>query len=215
MLRSKVKEIRMTDQNPTPLSFPSDRPLDLFSEWLKEAQLSEPNDPNAMALASIDPDGRPGVRIVLMRGHDERGFQFYTNYTSRKGVSLISNPFAEANFYWKTLHKQIRISGAVEKTTAQESDDYYNSRYRGSRIGAWASKQSSVLPHYEHLQKEVEAFEKKFEGREDIPRPEHWGGFRLIPSRMEFWHEQPFRLHKRFVYTKDESGSWQINWLYP
>lgn len=190
-------------------------PYDLFSQWFEEAKNSEPNDPNAMAIASIDTDGKPSVRIVLMRGYNEGGFRFFTNYESRKGMGLTETPVTEANFYWKSLHKQIRISGDVEKLPAKISDEYYNSRHRSSRIGAWASQQSSTMQNYKELQKRIEHYENKFEGQEHIPRPAHWGGFLIKPDRIEFWQNQEYRLHKRFVYTKINDHNWDIQWLYP
>lgn len=189
-------------------------PLALFDEWFKEAESSEPNDPNAMALAVIDAEGRPSVRMVLLKGHDARGFEFFTNYESRKGQGLAAHPDAELCFYWKTTRKQIRITGKVERVSAAESDIYYASRLRLSRIGAWASTQTRPMPDYETLQAAQAEAEKRFEGVEDIPRPSHWGGFRLTPDRIEFWQDQPFRLHKRFVYVKDGNG-WKKEWLYP
>ncbi|MCD8497994.1 MAG: pyridoxamine 5'-phosphate oxidase [Alphaproteobacteria bacterium] len=189
-------------------------PNALFEEWFREAQKSEPNDPSAMAVSLIDAEGKPSVRIVLMRKYGEKGFEFFTNYESRKGKGLEKNPYAELCFYWKSLHKQIRITGRVEKTSAAESDDYFNNRPRGSRVGAWASQQSRPMEGYEELQGRMDEFEAKFEGMEAIPRPPHWGGFRVIPERIEFWEEQPFRLHKRFVYIK-QGNTWKTEWLYP
>lgn len=193
-----------------------DTPITLFKQWIGEAEKSEPNDPTAMALATIGEDGRPAVRMVLMREYDDRGIMFFTNYGSKKGKALEANPVAEANFYWKSLKKQIRISGRVEKASAQKSDEYYNSRYRESRIGAWASKQSQIMENgYQDLKDLVEHYDQKFEGLENPPRPDYWGGFLIKWDRVEFWQEQPYRLHKRFVYTKNENGTWDKDWLYP
>lgn len=191
-----------------------DNPITLFNEWFAEAQKTEINDPNAMALAVIDKQGRPSVRIVLLKDHGPQGFSFFTNYESRKGEGIVTHPDAELCFYWKSLRKQVRILGRVEKVSKAESDEYYNSRQRGSRIGAWASQQTKPLSDYDDLQKSVADIEKKFEGQETFPRPPHWGGFRVIPDRIEFWEEQPFRLHKRFVYGKD-GNTWKAQWLYP
>lgn len=195
------------------ITIPPD-PNALFDQWFQEAQKTEINDPGAMAVSVIDKNGRPSVRIVLMRNHTPEGFEFFTNYESRKGEGLETNPDAELCFYWKSLRKQIRITGRVEKTSEAVSDAYFNGRPRGSRIGAWASQQTRPLDHYDDLQKSVDEVEKRFEGQETIPRPPHWGGFRVVPDRMEFWEEQPFRLHKRFVYVKD-GNDWQAGWLYP
>jgi len=190
-------------------------PITLFEQWLKEAEKTEINDPNAMFLSSVDPDGHPSVRTVLLKAHDERGFVFYTNYESRKGKALLANPYAETLFYWKSLEKQIRISGPVEQVSDDEADEYYNSRHRASRIGAWASKQSREMEHKDALKEREEEFTEKFDGTQNPPRPEHWSGFRIIPKRIEFWIAGEFRLHTRFVYTKTEGGDWDTNWLYP
>ncbi|MFK7838781.1 MAG: pyridoxamine 5'-phosphate oxidase [Bdellovibrionales bacterium] len=191
------------------------QPIPLFEAWLKEAEKSEINDPNAMFLSSVDQNGHPSVRTVLLKQHDENGFVFYTNYESRKGQALQTNPYAETLFYWKSLEKQIRISGPVEKVSEEEADAYYNSRHRASRIGAWASKQSQEMEHKNALKEREEEFTKKFEGTENPPRPENWSGFRIIPERIEFWIAGEYRLHTRFVYTKTKDGQWNVNWLYP
>jgi pyridoxamine 5'-phosphate oxidase len=194
--------------------FPSD-PTDLFHEWFQLAEEKEPSYPGAMALATVSEEGRPAVRVVLMRGFNEKGLHFYTNYESAKGRALIANPYAEANFYWKSIERQIRVSGKVEKTSEDESDLYYNNRPRASRVGAWASRQSRPMQAYSDLEKAVEEFDQKFDAMDNPPRPPHWGGFRIIPERLEFWAEQPYRLHKRFVYSRNADGSWSIGWLYP
>lgn len=190
-------------------------PTELFHEWFHEAQKKEHSYPDAMTLATISAEGRPMARVVLMRGFDERGLHFYTNYESDKGRGLIANPYAEANFYWKTLERQIRVSGAVEKTSPAESDAYFQSRPRDSRIGAWASQQSRRMGGYEDLEAALRAYDEKFEGIENPPRPDYWGGFRIVPQRVEFWQEQPYRLHKRFIYEKNADGQWSVSWLYP
>ena len=190
-------------------------PITLFEQWFSEAEKSEINDPNAMFLSSVDPDGKPSVRTVLLKAHDERGFVFYTNYESRKGQALLANPHAETLFYWKSLEKQIRISGPVEQVNDEEADAYYNSRHRESRIGAWASKQSRAMEHADALKDREDEFREKFDGVENPPRPEHWSGFRIIPERIEFWIAGEFRLHTRFVYTKTIDGDWDTSWLYP
>lgn len=191
-----------------------DNPFILFDQWLKQAEQSEINDPNAMALASIDADGTPGVRMVLCKHYDETGFVFYTNFNSRKGQALQANPKAEVCFHWKSLEKQIRITGNIEKVTSLEADEYYNSRHRGSRIGAWASKQSQPMEQFADLEALVDEYDKKMD-QDNPPRPEHWGGFRIIPTRIEFWLNGDYRLHKRFAFTKNNDGIWQAGWVYP
>lgn len=190
-------------------------PILLFDQWLKEATKTEINDPNAMFLSTADKDGRPSVRTVLLKAHDEHGFVFYTNYESNKGKAIIENPYAETLFYWKSQEKQIRISGPVETVSNDEADAYYNSRHRASRIGAWASQQSREMEHEHALKEREEEFTRQFDGTENPPRPEHWSGFRIIPERIEFWIAGEFRLHTRFVYTKTEDNQWNVNWLYP
>ncbi|MFP4314160.1 MAG: pyridoxamine 5'-phosphate oxidase, partial [Alphaproteobacteria bacterium] len=192
-----------------------DNPTHLFYDWFQKAEQSEPSYANAMALSTVNEDGRPQVRIVLMRDLNESGVYFYTNYESNKGRALEANPFAEVNFYWKSLEKQIRIAGAVEKLSAEASDRYFNNRPRQSRIGAWASEQSRAMESPEDFEKRLHKFEKKFEGQDNPPRPSHWGGFRIIPDRYEFWEERPFRLHKRFIFTRKDGGDWDKTWLYP
>ncbi|MCD8563123.1 MAG: pyridoxamine 5'-phosphate oxidase [Alphaproteobacteria bacterium] len=189
-------------------------PYALFEEWFREAEEKEPDYPSAMALGVIDAEGRPSVRIVLMRKYSPAGFEFFTNYESRKGAGLTAHPEAELCFYWKATQKQVRILGRVEKTSPAESDDYFNNRPRGSRIGAWASQQTRPLESFEDLATRVNEAEQRFSGEDHIPRPPYWGGYRVVPDRIEFWEEQPFRLHKRFHYVKD-GESWKKEWLYP
>lgn len=188
-------------------------PLDLFQLWFAEAQKSEINDPNAMALATLSPGGRPEVRMVLLKDADERGFTFFTNRESNKGRALSLHPYAELNFYWKSLERQIRITGPAVKTSDEEADAYFATRRRENRLGAWASSQSRTLDSYEDFEKLVSGMEQKFAGR-DVPRPPHWGGYRVVPERMEFWIGHPDRLHKRFVYIK-KGKEWTANWLFP
>ncbi len=190
-----------------------DNPLTIFQNWLQEAEKNEINDPEAMALATADKNGQPSVRIVLLKGFDDRGFCFHTNFESCKGQDLLENPSAELNFYWKSLRRQIRISGTIEKTADKDADAYFATRSRESRIGAWASSQSQPLAHYEDLEKRAAELEKKFEGK-DVPRPPYWGGFRLKPTRIEFWLAHPHRLHKRFVFEK-KGNIWKATWLFP
>jgi pyridoxamine 5'-phosphate oxidase len=190
-------------------------PTDLFHEWFQLAEEKEFSYPGAMTLATVSPEGKPAARVVLMRGFNDKGLHFFTNYESDKGRALGANPYAEANFYWKSIERQIRVAGKVEKTSAEESDVYYNNRPRASRIGAWASRQSRPMEAYSELEKSFEEFDQKYDGVDNPPRPDHWGGFRIIPQRVEFWNEQPYRLHKRYVYSRDENGKWSIQWLYP
>ena len=187
-------------------------PIDLFASWLDEAKITEPNDPDAMSFATVSSDGYPSVRMVLLRKFDKKGFIFFTNYNSRKSNEINANSKGALCFHWKSLRRQVRAVGNVEKATDQESDDYYFSRPLGSRIGAWASKQSKLLDSRETLLKRVEEYENQFGDKP--PRPEFWGGFRLIPKEIEFWSDGKFRLHDRFrfVQVKNECKS---NRLYP
>lgn len=184
----------------------TENPYDLFKEWLEIAKSSEPNDPNAMNLATADKMGRPSNRMVLLNGLDARGFVFYTNVQSRKGEQLLENPFAALCFHWKSMRKQVRVEGTVEVVSDAESDAYYNSRPRQSRIGAWASQQSRVLAKFSDLQDAVKKYETEFDGMDVIPRPDYWRGFRVIPSRIEFWIDGEFRLHRRYVFEKTING---------
>ncbi len=194
---------------------PPENPYDLFIDWSAQAEETEISDPNAMCLATVTANGRPSTRIMLLKGLDENGFIFYTNANSRKGQEIKENPYASLNFHWKTLTKQIRIEGKLEEISAQESDDYFNTRPRGSRIGAWASKQSEEIRNENDFQEALEKYKKQFEGKEIIPRPPHWKGFRLKPDYFEFWQAGEFRLHQRFLYTPDGNGNWEIKALYP
>lgn len=191
-----------------------DDPFDLFDAWFDLAKNKEVNDPNAMCLATSTPDGAPSARIVLLKEHDKRGFVFYTNTQSRKGQELTKNKHAALCFHWKSLQRQIRIEGRVEKVSDAQADAYYQSRHRGSRIGAWASQQSAELDTRETLKQRVEEFEEKFKDLEDIPRPDHWSGFRVVPHRIEFWDDGEYRLHDRFVFDKHGSD-WNLKRLYP
>jgi pyridoxamine 5'-phosphate oxidase len=188
-------------------------PYALFTEWFTDAKASEINDPNAMALATIDKDDTPSVRMVLLKDYDQKGFVFYTNKESRKGLALQANPRAALLFHWKSLGRQIRIEGPVSYVSDAESDEYYASRPRGSRIGAWASQQSQPIASRAELEARVEVIEKQYEGQ-DIPRPAHWGGYLVAPKRIEFWHEGPYRLHSRIVFTATANG-WEKSMICP
>ena len=188
-------------------------PFRLFAAWLAEAEGREVNDPNAMALATVDSDGLPDVRMVLLKGADERGFVFYTNVESAKGQELAANPKAALVFHWKSLRRQIRVRGPVSRVSDEEADAYYGSRPRDSRIGAWASQQSRPLESRFALEKAVARFAAKHAVGE-IPRPPYWTGFRIAPVAMEFWQDKPFRLHDRVRFTR-EGESWTSTRLYP
>ena len=189
-------------------------PLKLFGEWLDDATKAEINDPNAMALATVDEDGLPDVRMVLLKGFDEKGFVFYTNFESAKGREILATRKAALCFHWKSLRRQVRVRGAVDVVTDAEADEYYASRPRGSRIGAWASKQSRPLESRFALEKAVAEYTARH-AVGDIPRPPHWSGFRIRPQQIEFWHDRPFRLHDRVVFTPDGGGGWDKARLYP
>lgn len=188
-------------------------PIEKFQEWFKAAQESEINDPNAMNLATVDAAGRPSSRMVLLKDVDERGFVFYTNLESRKGRELAGNPHVALNFHWKSLRKQVRVEGAAEPVTGDEADAYFQSRARGSRIGAWASQQSRPMEGMFILERRVAEFTAKF-GIGEVPRPPHWSGFRVLPDAVEFWSDGKFRLHERIHYTRTADG-WTTERLFP
>ncbi|RXF74414.1 pyridoxamine 5'-phosphate oxidase [Hansschlegelia zhihuaiae] len=193
----------------------ADDPFPAFEAWLDEARASEPNDPTAMALSTVDGDGLPDVRTVLMNGYDRRGPVFFTNLGSAKGRQLASAPKAAALFHWKSLRRQVKFRGPVERVAAEEADAYYASRPRLSRIGAWASVQSAPLASRAELEQAVRDREAEFEGREP-PRPAWWTGFRIVPTSIEFWLDMPYRLHDRAVFTRTGPGdAWTRTRLYP
>ncbi|MHA3840856.1 pyridoxamine 5'-phosphate oxidase [Sphingomonas aestuarii] len=187
--------------------------LPLFDDWYAQAQAGEPNDPNAVALATVDADGQPAVRMVLLKGHDERGFVFYTNRESRKADALAANPVAALLFHWKSIRRQIRIEGAVEPVSDAESDAYFASRSRDSQLGAWASDQSRPLDRRETFEARFEAMKARFDGG-DVPRPPHWGGYRVIPTKIEFWQDRAHRLHERRLFVRN-GDDWRETLLYP
>ena len=191
----------------------ADEPLRLFAAWFEDAKQAEPADPDAMALSTVDGDGVPNVRMVLLKGFDERGFVFYTNQASQKGQELAARAAAGAVFHWKSLKRQIRLRGPVVEVAAAEADAYFATRARLSQIGAWASKQSAPLESRFALEKAVAEYTMKF-GIGHIPRPEHWSGFRLKPVSIEFWHDRPFRLHDRVEFTLSGAG-WEKVRMYP
>lgn len=180
---------------------------------MKEAEASEPNDPNAMAIATATPGGVPSVRMILLKGADETGFVFYTNLESRKGGELQANPHAALLFHWKSLRRQIRIEGQVEPVSAEEADRYFASRSRNSRIGAIASDQSRPLPDRATFEERINQVTRQFEGKEP-ERPENWSGFRLVPRQIEFWQDRPYRMHDRATWTRQEND-WAVTRLYP
>lgn len=188
-------------------------PLAQFQRWFDQAAESQLPEPNAMHLATVGPDGRPSGRIVLLKGLDD-GFLFFTNYQSRKGHELAHNDHAALTFFWVELERQVRVQGCVERVSEAESDAYFASRPRGSQIGAWVSAQSEVVPDRAFLEKRAEELEAQFAGKQ-VPRPPHWGGYRLRPEYLEFWQGRPSRLHDRIAYTKQQNGIWKIERLSP
>lgn len=191
-----------------------DNPIDQFSMWFENAVSCGIRDPFALTLATANKNGIPSARVVYMRDVTERGLVFFTNYLSQKGHDLFENPYACANFYWEDLSRQVRFTGRVEKVDISESDSYFDSRPRESQIGAWASNQSSKLNGREELISKLDALKIEFEGR-DVPRPEHWGGYVIIPSTVEFWQGRESRLHDRILYERDENGNWAMSRLSP
>jgi pyridoxamine 5'-phosphate oxidase len=191
-----------------------DDPLILFKQWFDRAVSEDILEPNAMTLATVTPDGKPRARMVLLKDFDPRGFVLFTNYHSAKGRELIANPYASLVFWWGKLERQIRIEGRVEKISESESDNYFLVRPWESRLGAWASQQSEVVAGREVLEKRLQELKEEYAGRE-VPRPPHWGGFRVMPTAIEFWQGRPSRLHDRLCYYRQDDGSWQRERLSP
>jgi pyridoxamine 5'-phosphate oxidase len=188
-------------------------PFVQFQNWMGEAEKSEPNDPNAMVVGTATADGRPSLRAILLKGVDDRGFVFFTNKESRKGVELAANPHASLLFHWKSLRRQIRIEGPIEDVTDSEADAYYASRPRISRLGAWASRQSHPLASRTLLEERLAEAEARFPN--EIPRPGYWSGYRVLPETFEFWQDMPYRLHDRTVYLRSPDGAWEQSKLFP
>ena len=192
-----------------------DDPIQLFTLWMEEAKKSEPNDPNALSLATSNKNGTPSVRMVLLKEFNQNGFVFYTNLNSQKGNELKVNPNAAMCFHWKSLLRQVRISGTISQVEDKVADEYYNSRGYESRIGAWASKQSKELKNRNELTNSINEFKQKFDDENNVPRPNHWSGWNLLPKRIEFWLDGDSRIHERLEYTKSKSGNWTKSLLSP
>jgi len=190
-------------------------PIKQFDLWFQQALSADLIEPNAMTLATATPDGKPTARIVLLKGVSDRGFVFYTNYESQKGQQLIANPYAALVFLWQKLERQVRIEGRVEKLSVAESTEYFHSRPKASQLGAWTSDQSRVIPDRKVLEQKQAQLQEKYSDDEAIPLPPQWGGFRLVPSRIEFWQGRPSRLHDRLVYELRTDASWLISRLSP
>ena len=190
-------------------------PIDLFKVWMNEAKKTEPNDPNAVALGTSDQNNFPSIRMVLLKDFNKNGFVFYTNLNSQKGNELKNNPKAAMCFHWKSLLRQVRISGIVQKVSDEAADEYYNSRGYNSRIGAWASKQSSILKNRDELLNSIENYKKKYKNKSEVPRPDYWSGWNLLPTSIEFWLDGDNRIHERLKYKKDDEGNWTKSLLSP
>ncbi|MCS3755730.1 pyridoxamine 5'-phosphate oxidase [Salinibacter ruber] len=194
----------------------TDDPIEQFRAWFDEAEDAELEEPNAMTLATAATDGTPSARIVLLKGLDDRGFHFYTNYESRKGTDLSQNPHAALVFLWKPLERQVRIEGTVERLPAEESTEYFHRRPRGAQMGAWASPQSRVVDSRADLEENLDTVKAEYEDEDEIPRPSHWGGYVVRPTEVEFWQGRPNRLHDRLRYRRsDPAGDWTLERLAP
>jgi pyridoxamine 5'-phosphate oxidase len=204
---------RLAEAKPNAQRTMATDPFQLFDEWFAEARETEPNDPGAMALATADADGQPHARMVLLKAHGPDGFVFYTNEQSDKAGQLRENRQAALLFHWKSLRRQVRVEGSVAGVSAAEADAYFATRGRDSQLGAWASDQSRPLDSRAMFEQRFEAMSRRFEGQ-DVPRPPHWGGYRLIPDRIEFWSDRPHRLHERRLFTRQADG-WSEGLLYP
>ena len=191
-----------------------DNPIDLFKKWFSKAKETEINDPNALALATSDKNNQPSVRMVLLKGLSDKGFVFFTNFNSKKGRDLKNNSRASMCFHWKSLRRQVRVSGLVEQVSDKEADDYFNSRPYKNKIGAWASSQSEVMQKRETFILKIKEFEKKYPNHESVPRPPHWSGWRILPNEIEFWVEVEGRIHERLNYKKN-NNTWVKEVLYP
>jgi len=208
----------MNQKNPLGLNncfLDKNDPIDLFEVWMNEAHKTEPNDPNAVALGTSDQNNSPSIRMVLLKDFNKDGFVFYTNLNSQKGNELKNNPKAAMCFHWKSLLRQVRINGVVEKVSKEVADEYYNTRGYESRIGAWASKQSSILNNRDELLNSIEEYKKKYNNKKDVPRPDYWSGWNLVPTSIEFWLDGDSRIHERLKYIKDEVGNWNKSLLSP
>ncbi len=190
-------------------------PIELFEAWINEAKITEPNDPNAVALGTSNDNNSPSIRMVLLKDFNKDGFVFYTNLNSQKGNDLKNNPKAAMCFHWKSLLRQVRINGTAKKVSDKVANEYYNTRGYESRIGAWASKQSSILSNRDELLNSIEEYKKKYDNKNEVPRPDHWSGWNLTPSSIEFWLDGDSRIHERLKYIKDEAGNWTKSLLSP
>ena len=192
-----------------------ENPIDLFGEWFNEAKKTEINDPNALALATSTKDGEPSVRMVLLKDFNQNGFVIYTNLDSKKSTDIKNNPNASMCFHWKSILRQVRITGKIIKVSNKDADIYFQSRDYESRIGAWASKQSSVLKNREELYQEIESYKKKYSDKNNVPRPSNWSGWNLNPNEIEFWLDGKNRIHQRLKYIKKQNGNWNRSLLSP